>query len=574
MPPNPGMAGDPSLAAIASNWIFKFNSARRAREPASAMAELFSPDPWWRDHLALTWDLRTFHGLSDILGFLAGTLSRAGTGPITLAPHSGQLVQMGGQISFIYASFTFVTKFATCSGGVKLLQGQDGHWRAWNVYTRIEELKGCAQDLQRLNIRDSQVDDDFDVVILGGGQCGLQLAAASRAIGMRVLIVEQNARLGDQWRRHYDPLRLHLPKQHSQFLYRSFPPSTPLYPSKDDIAMFLEQYSQTCHLNVLYSSRVQNATFDDSSNTWVLDVLQSGGSSRLVRSSHVVLATGILGALPVMPNLSGKSVYRGASLHSVEYKNGAHWRGKRAIVVGAGTSGHDIAEDLHRHGAHVLMVQRSPTAVVSKHLASIYFAQHYQEGISPDTVDRALESTPVLLNRELAAAAASYMQQMDAPLRAGLGRAGFLFRHPDPAEMLYERFGGYYVDTGEPFDAAIIEGKINIKAGIPLTSFTQRGLRFADGSEVFADLIVFATGFETSGMRALAGQLVGAGIGDTLREPWGLDEEGEVKAVWRSSGHPHLWYHGGDFKAARYYSKLVALQILATKLGILDRYQS
>ncbi|KZO92886.1 FAD/NAD-P-binding domain-containing protein [Calocera viscosa TUFC12733] len=569
---NRGSGAEASLAEVVAFWIFKFNSARRARDPAQALTELFSSDPWWRDHLALTWDLRTFHTLALILDFLRETLERTGCGPFCLVSNSVQLVQMGGQISFVYASFTFETNYATCSGGLKLLPGPRGQWHAWNVYTRIEELKGHEQNLRRLSLRDTQVDTDFDVVVLGSGQCGLQIAAASKAIGMRVLIVEQNGRLGDQWRRHYDSLRLHLPKHHSQFLYRPFPPSMPLYPSKNDIADFLEHYAQVCNLNVLCSSWIQNATFDHDSETWVLDVRHRHRSSSRIRTGQLVFATGILGSSPTTLDIPDKSSYPGCVLHSVQYKSGSGWRGKRAIVVGAGTSGHDIAEDLYSHGADVLIVQRSSTAVVSKKLAIMYFAQHYPAGSSPDNVDRALESTPVLLNRQLAAAAAGFMEQVDAPLRAGLARAGFLFTDPDAAQMLYGRFGGYYVDTG--CSGLIIEGKIKLKADIPIMSFTQRGLRFADGVEAPAELIVFATGYDTGTMRALAIQLVGPEIGGVLKEPWGMDEEGEVNAVWRNSGHSHLWYHGGDFKAARYYSKLVALQILATKLGILDRYQS
>jgi len=353
MPPTAGSGANSSLGSIVSLWIFNFNSARRARDPGKALAELLSPDPWWRDHLALTWDLRTFHGLHSIIDFLGGTLARAGCGPFNLAPDSVQTVQMGGQISFIYASFTFGTKRTMCSGGLKLLCGTDGQWRAWNIYTRIEELKGHEQNLRRLNVPPPPVENDVDAVVLGGGQAGLQVSAALKAIGMCSVVIEENARLGDQWRQHYDSLRLHLPKQHSQFLYKPFPSSMPLYPSKDDVANFLEHYSEACKLDVFCSSRIRTAVFDDGIKTWLLEIVHRGGSSSRIRAGHLVFATGILGCSPAVPDVSGKvrsikamlrphglienwqSSYSGTILHSAQYKRGAAWKGKRAVVVGA-----------------------------------------------------------------------------------------------------------------------------------------------------------------------------------------------------------------------------------------------
>jgi len=154
-------------------------------------------------------------------------------------------------------------------------------------------------------------------------------------------------------------------------------------------------------------------------------------------------------------------------------------------------------------------------------------------------------------------------------LEDGLLKRGFQIAVMNYPEAIYNRGGGLYIDQGAC--SLIVDGKIAIKAGVQIASYTSRGLAFADGSSLDADTIVFATGYDLQAMRDTVRALVGDEIGAKLKQPWGLDEEGHPIGAFRDSGHPRIWYCCGEFETARYYTKIVALQIKATELGILDR---
>ena len=90
----------------------------------------------------------------------------------------------------------------------------------------------------------------------------------------------------------------------------------------------------------------------------------SNGEPLTLRPKHLVLATGMSG-FPQMPKIPGLENFGGTALHSSKFEGGAAWKGKHAVVVGAGTSAHDICQDLHAHGAaEVTMIQRAPSIVV------------------------------------------------------------------------------------------------------------------------------------------------------------------------------------------------------------------
>lgn len=90
----------------------------------------------------------------------------------------------------------------------------------------------------------------------------------------------------------------------------------------------------------------------------------------------------------------------------------------------------------------------------------------------------------------------------------------------------------------------------------------------ADGTELPADEIVFATGYQN--MRTQARDIFGDHIADRLRDIWGFDEAGEFRALWRDAGHPSgaFHYHGGNLAICRYFSRVLALQIKAHLEGL------
>lgn len=158
----------------------------------------------------------------------------------------------------------------------------------------------------------------------------------------------------------------------------------------------------------------------------------------------------------------------------------------------------------------------------------------------------------------------------DARLLEGLAAAGFATDNgPDGSGffMKYiQRGGGYYIDVG--CSQLIADRKIQIIHGTEIATINGRSIVFEDGREVDADEIVFATGYQN--MRCTAQKIFGCETADRLNDVWGLDEEGELRAIWRRTRHPGFWFMGGNLAFARYYSRLLALQIKAVEVGLME----
>ena len=139
--------------------------------------------------------------------------------------------------------------------------------------------------------------------------------------------------------------------------------------------------------------------------------------------------------------------------------------------------------------------------------------------------------------------------------------------------MKYLRRGsGYYIDVGA--SQLVIDGKIKLKTG-QIEGLTETGVVLADGSELPADLVVYATGYGS--MNGWAADLIGQDVADRVGKVWGLGSdtkkdpgpwEGEQRNMWKPTQQPGLWFHGGNLHQSRHYSQFLALQLKARELGL------
>lgn len=161
------------------------------------------------------------------------------------------------------------------------------------------------------------------------------------------------------------------------------------------------------------------------------------------------------------------------------------------------------------------------------------------------------------------------ISRRDADLIAGLQKAGFKTdTGPDDSGVFmkyFQRGGGYYIDVG--CSQLIIDGKIKVKQGSEISEVKEHGLLFEDGTELEADEIVFATGYQN--MRSTARKIFGDEVADRTKDVWGFDEEGELRTIWRRTGHPGFWFFGGNLALCRYFSRMLAIQIKAMEEGIM-----
>ena len=134
----------------------------------------------------------------------------------------------------------------------------------------------------------------------------------------------------------------------------------------------------------------------------------------------------------------------------------------------------------------------------------------------------------------------------DAELLQGLQTAGFALddgpSHAGTFMKYLHRGGGYYIDVGA--SQLIIDGAIKIHQGHEVRRIEPHAVVLDDSTELPADEIVLATGFQN--MRNTARKIFGDALADRVQDVWGFDEEGEMRTMWRRSGHPGYWFAGGD----------------------------
>lgn len=389
------------------------------------------------------------------------------------------------------------------------------------------------------------------------------------------LVVDREDRIGDNWRRRYHQLVLHDPVWYDHMPYIPFPSTWPIFTPKDKLAEFFESYAKLLELNVWVRTTLTSSSWDESRKQWTITLQRQKDDgtteTRTVHPRHVILATGHSGKKN-FPSIKGMESFQGDRLcHSSEFPGArADAKGKKAVVVGSCNSGHDIAQDFYEKGYNVTMVQRSSTCVISSEsITEIGLKGLYDEDGPPvDDADLLLWSIPSEILKAQQIKVTALQNQRDKKTLEGLEKAGFkLDMGPNDAGLFFKYFqrgGGYYIDVGA--SQLIIDGKIKIKQGQEITQVLPHGLEFADGSQLEADEIVFATGYQN--MRTQAREILGDEVADRVGSIWGFDEEGEMRTIWRRSGHPGFWFMGGNLALCRYYSRILALQIKALEEGI------
>jgi cation diffusion facilitator CzcD-associated flavoprotein CzcO len=583
-----GMLTNSSVPAAAAGWLDDFGAALTSGDNAR-IAALFAEDCHWRDILAFTWDLRTTSGAAAIAARMVPTL--AAMAPRDLALAAGRtkprhVTRVG--VDAIEVIFTFETKVGPCNGVARLVS-EAGQVRAWTLTTTLDEIRGHEDPangrrwqnvdwkrnfggenwLDRRKRAQAYADRDPAVLVVGAAQAGLSIAARLTLLGVDTLVVDREARIGDSWRRRYHALTLHNETRVNHLPYMPFPRSWPVFIPKDMLANWFEIYAEAMELNVWTHTELTGGGWDADAGRWDLQLRRADGTERRMRPRHIVFANGV-STTPITPDLPGLQDFRGTVRHSGDYGSGLDWQGKRALVLGTGTSGHDVAQDLCVSGAaDVTMIQRSPSLVVSLKEAQAPYAL-YDEDVPFEDLDLLATSFPFPIYRRSHQRITVMNREADRELLEGLQRRGFrLYFGPQDTgwQIVYQqRGGGYYFDAG--CSQLIVDGRIGLIQFDDIERFGPEGAVMKDGSVKPADLIVLATGYE--GQAAAARRLLGDAVGDRIGPVWGFDAEGELQGMWRPTGQTGLWFLAGGLAQCRIFSKVLALQIKARELGITE----
>ena len=180
----------------------------------------------------------------------------------------------------------------------------------------------------------------FDVIVIGGGQAGLAMGYWLKQSTFSYLIVDKQESVGETWKNRYDSLVLFTPGQYNTLPGLSFPGEQRDYPSKDDVASYLQQYARTFHLPIQNQTCVQNV----SKIGGVFSVKTDQG---LFTCQNLIIATGPF-QTPIVPDFSNVMSKKIVQLHSSEYKNRTQLQDGNVLVVGGGNSGSQITSEIAR----------------------------------------------------------------------------------------------------------------------------------------------------------------------------------------------------------------------------------
>ncbi|WP_315830952.1 NAD(P)/FAD-dependent oxidoreductase [Bradyrhizobium prioriisuperbiae] len=580
-----------SEAAMAANWLAQFETAL-LQVDGVRLAALFHPESHWRDVLAFTWTLTTISGHDAIVPVLASCARDARpTGfmidPARTAPRT---VTRAGTRT-IEAIFKFETTVGRGYGVLRLIRDADDGdaFKAWTLLTSLEELKGFEEQLGRArpvgqsysrdfrgpNWRDlraatSAYDDrDPAVLVVGGGQAGLSIAARLSQLKVDTLIVDREQRIGDNWRNRYHALTLHNQVQVNHLPYMPFPPNWPSYIPKDKLANWFEAYVESLELNFWTGTEFEGGSYDAAARRWTVTLRRADGSVREMRPRHVVLATGVSG-IPNLPEIPTLANFTGPVLHSSRYRDGEDWAGKRAIVFGTGNSGHDIAQDLYSSGAEVTLVQRSPTLIVNIEPSAQLAYALYDEGPPTDDCDLIATAMPLQLARKSHALFTERGRQLDKPLLDRLEALGFkLDFGEDNTGWQFKyltRGGGYYFNVG--CADLVADQKIKLLQFSEIAEFVTEGARLRNGETRAADLVVLATGYK--GQEHLVRKLFGEEVAVRVGPIWGFGDTQELRNMYVRTAQPGLWFIAGSLAQCRINSKYLGLQIKAVEEGLVS----
>jgi putative flavoprotein involved in K+ transport len=573
----------PETAKIVTTWVAKFADALRLGS-ADKLSALFPDQTSWRDFMAFPWDFHHVVGRGDTVAQLLELAKAWDAANFTVSAEQAPVVAESG----INAFFDFTTRDRNNRGYVRLVPSETGyvasilqtqviglqayaerirhHRKEGKVYGVVPDRTRWSGDRAK---EAAFVDEDPAVLVLGAGHNGLAIAARLGALDVPTLVIEKEARVGDQWRKRYASLALHSTVFGDHLPYLPLPPTWTAHTPKDKFADYLESYATLLDLNVWTSTTFVKAHRNEQTQRWTVRVRRADGSLRELHPRHFVVAGGLYGS-PKIPNIKGLSSFEGVWAHSDDFQDGANYAGKRALVVGAGVSGHELAHDLHEHSADVTMLQRSSTYVISYPTYHRFFSTLFTEDMpyDADYADQITYALPPersdLLSKEFTHKAA----EADRELLVALERRGFKLNFgPDGGGILAAINAGmdsFLIDIGGA--QLIADGKVRVKQGVEVSEINGKTVIFNDGSTLEdVDLILFATGYHQ--FWGHIKPALGA-VGESFDKVYGRAEDGEYANTWRRSAQPGLWFGTGFIRMARFYTRFMALLIKAIEAGI------
>jgi len=320
-----------NVRSTVNDFLSSFSSAIQKKDVKGILG-LIQPDGWWRDFLALTWNIRTFHSHPTIEKFLQdGWVFDKGFGGLELDESTGktlQLAQPFPDVAWIQFFVKFKVKAGEGDGVIRLVPNPTPNGLVWKAHVIMTTLMSIAGHPEKLGgLRDPHsnqgmwkvdreretdfLDREPSVMIIGGGQSGLDVAARLKVLGVDALIVERNKEIGQQWKDRYEALCLHDPVWYDHMPYIPFPPNWPIYCPAPKLAGWLKSYAESMELNTWTSSDISSIKYDERKKEWTVEITRGGGEGkaygkRTIKPKQLLFAIGLASGVPRMPTFKGE----------------------------------------------------------------------------------------------------------------------------------------------------------------------------------------------------------------------------------------------------------------------------
>jgi cation diffusion facilitator CzcD-associated flavoprotein CzcO len=307
-----------------------------------------------------------------------------------------------------------------------------------------------------------------EVAVVGAGPAGVAMAVSLRDRGLRPVLIDKGE-VAAAWRSRYDRLKLNTGRPFSHLPRRPYPKGTPMFPARDEVVAYLDRHAREAGIALRLGTEVTR--IDRRDGAWMLRTTTGG-----ILAQQVVVATGEQHT-PRVPDWPGAANFTGELLHSSAYRNPAPYVGQRVLVVGAGSSGMEIAHDLASGGAdHVWLAVRTAPNIMLRSILG---------GLSADWVALPLFHAPVRLADAIGRAAR----------RASLGDLS-RYGLPTPDEGVFaraHRLGQAPAVLDMDVIDAVRDGSIEVVATVSV--FDAGKVLLSDGSRLDPHTVIAATGF-------------------------------------------------------------------------------
>ena len=320
---------------------------------------------------------------------------------------------------------------------------------------------------------------------------------------MNALLVDKHSQIGGSWPDRYKTVTLHTPTYTDHYPFLKNTEDLPKWLPRDKVIERMKHYSRAMDLNVQLNTEVTKIEYDESAKKYRVSG-QGPGGPWSSSPRHLVLATGVFSEEPVIPSFPGQDSFQGQVYHSVQHRSASDTPDldkKRVVLIGSGTSAHDLAQDFVDSGVkEVTIVQRGPIYSLSREAMEAFQVSLWNiPGVTTEEADIMGNSIPTGVARTMNLGATSMTLEHDKDMLDGLKKAGLALNTPETGESIVDyqvvKTGHFYIDQGA--NQMIIDGRIKVhRSEGGVKDFDARGVNLANGTHLDADIVILATGFK------------------------------------------------------------------------------